>query len=323
MQPQPKWQIIVDSSMKDFDGTMRLSQLKMLVAVADNGGFSAAAADLNCTQSRVSHAITELERDLGVRLLTRSREGSTPTDAGRRVLEKARQMLRLEESLFEAACDGAELAGHVRIACFQSVGTHLLPYALEALANEYPNIRVDIDDGCDERNDVTEALSQGRADLGIAQLPVDPRFVTQSYLQDSYMLVVPAALKINSTAGWPQLERLPFIELCCSGAAAILERCREAGFSAQPSRTLSNHTSVAAMVGRGMGYSILPRLSTFPVPDEVRLLPLPIPARRQFTLAALPEVMRSPAVRAVARFIRDKRVVAKMKAYQAGIVGWE
>jgi DNA-binding transcriptional LysR family regulator len=323
MQPQPKWQIIVSSIMNDFDGQMKLSQLKMFVAVADSGSFSTAAAELDCTQSRISHAIAELERDLGVRLLTRSHGGSTPTDAGRRVLDKARQMLRLEDSILGAACEGAGLAGHVRVACFRSVGTHLLPYALEALAAEYPNIRVDIDDGCDERNDVTDALNQGRADIGIAQLPVEGDFVTQPYLQDAYMLVVPASLKAGARGGWPQVDGLPFIGLECTGATAILDRCREAGFDVQPGRTLSNHTSIAAMVGRGMGYSILPRLSTFPVPDEVRTLPLPILARRQFVLAAPAQALRVAAVKTVARFIRDKRVVAKTKAYQAGIVGLE
>jgi DNA-binding transcriptional LysR family regulator len=309
--------------MKDFDGSMRLNQLKMLIAVADHGSFSAAAAALDCTQSRISHAIAELERDLGVRLLARARAGSTPTDAGHRVLEKARQMLRLEGSLFDVAREGCELAGQVRIACFRSVGTHLMPYAVEALAREYPNIRVDIDDSCDERADVTRALADGRADIGIAQLPVEGDFLAQPYLRDEYMFVLPASHPPDARGGWPRVDALPFIGLDCSGAAAILERCRDAGFAVEPSRMLANHTSVAAMIGRGMGYSILPRLSTFPEPDEVRTLPLPIPARRQFAIAGRAETMRAPAVKAVLRFLRDKRVVAKTRAYQAGIVSWE
>jgi DNA-binding transcriptional LysR family regulator len=309
--------------MKDFDGSMRLNQLKMFVAVADHGSFNAAAAALDCTQSRISHAIAELENDLGVRLLARARGGSTPTDAGHRVLEKARQMLRLEGSLFDAAREGCELAGHVRIACFRSVGTHLLPYAIEALAHEYPNIRVDVDDGCDERADVTDALALGRADIGVAQLPVEGDFVTQPYLQDEYMFVLPASLGHDARDGWPRVDSLPFIELDCSGAAAILQRCRAAGFAVEPGRKLANHTSVAAMIGRGMGYSILPRLSTFPLPDEVRTLSLPIPARRQFAIAARADTMRSATVKTVVRFLRDKRIVAKTKAYQAGIVSWE
>jgi DNA-binding transcriptional LysR family regulator len=306
--------------MTNFDGQMKLSQLKMLVAVADSGSFGAAAAQLDCTQSRISHAIGELERDLGVRLLVRSRDGSAPTDVGHHVLAKARQMLRLEASLLDLAHDGGKLSGHVRIACFRSVGTHLLPHVLEALAHEYPGIRVDVDDGCDERTDVTDALREGRADVGIVQLPAEGALVWQPYVHDSYRLVLPASFNALDADGLPDLAGLPLIALACSGAAAILERCRAAGFAAEPSRTLANDTSIAAMVGRGMGYSILPELSVFPKPKEVRTLALPIPARREFVVAGTAEAMRSPAVKVVVRFVRDKRIIARTCAYQSGIV---
>jgi DNA-binding transcriptional LysR family regulator len=302
---------------------MKLSQLKIFAAVVDSGSFSAAAAQLNCTQSRISHAIAELERTLAVRLLVRSHAGSAPTDAGHRVLAQARQMLLLERSLVDAAHDGKNLSGQVRIACFRSVGTHLLPHALEALAQAYPALRVEIDDSCEERDDVTRAVAQGHADIGIAHLPVDAGLVARAWLHDAYVLVVPASLRLAAPVSWEQLDRLPFIQLGCSGAAAILERCRAAGFSAEPGRTLANDTSIAAMVGRGLGYSILPRLATFPAPDEVRIVELPLPARRQFAVIGLPATMRTPAAQVVTRFICDKRIVAKTKAFRGGIVGWD
>lgn len=301
---------------------MKLSQLKIFVAVAETGSFSAAAAHLECTQSRISHAIAELEAQLGVRLLNRSHAGSVPTDAGHRVLDKAGQMLRLEASLVDAARASNALAGSVRIACFRSVGTHLLPHALEALAHEYPAIRIDLDDGCDERGDVTEAVRLGRADIGIAQLPVDDGFTALPYLQDTYGLVVPASFRTDRPLAWPQLDGLPFIALGCSGARAMLERCRAAGFVAEPSRTLANDTSIAALVGRGMGFSILPRLATFPESDEVKIIALPMPAQRQFAIVGMPDTMRSKLVQVVTRFLLDRRIVAKTRAFRAGIVGW-
>lgn len=48
-----------------------LNQLEMLVSAVDFGGFSAASAELGCTQSRISHAVAELERLVGARLLIR------------------------------------------------------------------------------------------------------------------------------------------------------------------------------------------------------------------------------------------------------------
>lgn len=308
--------------MKDIDGPMKLNQLRMLVAVADHGSFSAAAAELDCTQSRISHAIAELERELEVRLLQRSHAGSLPTEAGRQVLDQARQMLRLEQDMRAGLRPHAALAGRVRVACFRSIGTHLLPYAAEALARLHPGLVLDIDDASTDRLGVTQAVRERRAELGIAQLPVERDLLSQPYLEDDYVLVTPAARRFTEAPGWDQLVGLPFIRLDCPGADEILARCRDAGFTARAERTLSNDTSIAAMVGRGMGYSILPRLATFPEPDEVRVLPLPIPARRLFALAGYADTLRSPAVRAVLRVLRDRRMVAGTRAFQAGILRW-
>jgi DNA-binding transcriptional LysR family regulator len=302
--------------------TLKLNQLEMLVAVADAGSFGGAAAELGCTQSRISHAITELEHAVGVRLLSRSRTGCVATDAGQRVLRDAREVMRLTAGMLDTARASAALSGQVRVACFRSIGTHLLPDVLAALAIEYPGIHVDIDDSCEERDDVTRAVLEGRAELGIAQLPVDDALVAHPYLCDAYVLVVPAGLPLRSPMTWDQLHALPYIQLDCAGAFAILEKCRAAGFKAEPSRTLSSDTSIAAMVGHGVGYAILPRLAVFPQPAGVAVVDLPIPARRAFAVVALPGTGRGKAVQAVIRFIRNKRLVSQSAAWRAGLVAW-
>jgi DNA-binding transcriptional LysR family regulator len=302
--------------------TLKLNQLEMLIAVADHGGFGAAAAELGCTQSRISHAIAQLEDGLGVRLLSRSRTGCVPTDAGHRVLIKARQVVRLAGSIADAAHDAGALTGRVRIACFRSVGTHLLPPALAALAIDYPGIRVDLDDGCEERNDVTRAIMEGRADIGIAQLPVARELVAHPFVSDSYVLVAPSTLPIRLPASWEQFQDLPYIQLDCTGALAVLERCRAAGFKAELTRTAATDTSIAAMIRHGAGYSILPRLAVFPEPEGVRVAALPIEAKRKFALIVLPGAAHNMALQVVMRFIRNKRIVSETDAFRAGLIAW-
>ena len=301
---------------------LKLNQLEMLIAVADTGSFGSAAAELGCTQSRISHAITELEASLGLRLLSRSRTGCAPTDAGHRVLAKAREVLRLTGSMLDDASDSAAVIGRVRIACFRSVGTHLLPHALAALAVEYPGIRVDIDDGCEEREEVTQAVMEGRADIGIAQIPVDSELVAHSFVSDSYVLVAPASLQLHAPISWQQFTDLPYIQLNCSGAFAILEQCRAAGFNAELSRTLTTDTGIVAMIKHGVGYSILPRLAVFPEMDRLQIVDLPIAAQRQFALVALPNNARTKAVQIVMRFIRNKKFLKKSDAFRAGLISW-
>jgi DNA-binding transcriptional LysR family regulator len=300
----------------------KLNQLEMFVAVADAGSFGSAAAELGCTQSRISHAIAELEESLGSRLLSRSRLGCVPTEAGYGVLTKARQILRLTDSLVETVHDAAGLVGRVRIACFRSVATNLLPPALAALATEYPGIRVDIDDGYEEREGVTLAVREGRADMGIAHLPVDEDLVTRAYVSDEYVLVAPTSLPVRAPVSWEQFNDLPYIQLDCTGALAILEQCRAAGFKAELSRTLTTDSGIAAMVKHGIGYSILPRLAVFPEPDGVKIVPLPIPAKRQFALVALPDTTRLKAAQIVMRFVGNRRIVANSNAFRAGLISW-
>jgi hypothetical protein len=72
-----------------------------------------------------------------------------------------------------------------------------------------------------------------------------------------------------------------------------------------------------------MGYSILPRLATFPAPDDVRIVDLPLQARRRFAVVGTPATMRLPAIQVVTRFLRDQGILGKTKAYRAGIISFD
>ncbi|MFD2365867.1 LysR family transcriptional regulator [Pseudoduganella sp. GCM10020061] len=301
----------------------KLHHIEMLVAVIDNGGFGAAAAQLGATQSGVSYAVGELERQLGERLLVRARSGCTPTAAGARILPKARQMLELAAGLAEdARGDTQALSGHVRIACFRSVATHLLPNALETLGTRHPQLRIDVDDSYEERAEVEQALREGRADLAVAQLPVGPDLVQRPFVSDSYVLVLPAGCRVQAGAGWAQFAALPYIQLNCSGALAVLERCRAAGFEARAARTLATDSGICALVARGLGYSILPRLAVFPEPSGVQVVDLPVEARRSFVLGATPAMARDRAVRAVMATLRERRILERNEAVRRALVSW-
>src|SRR3954464_1644262 len=74
-------------------------QLEALLAVAESGSFTAAADTLHTVQSNVSEHIRQLEHELGVQLLVRGRRGTTPTEFGVRVLDRARAVRSEIEAL--------------------------------------------------------------------------------------------------------------------------------------------------------------------------------------------------------------------------------
>jgi DNA-binding transcriptional LysR family regulator len=74
-----------------------LDAVRTFVAVTDAGRFAEAADDLSITQQAVSKRIAVLERDLGVRLFTRTARGATLTTDGQAFLPRARDLLQAEE----------------------------------------------------------------------------------------------------------------------------------------------------------------------------------------------------------------------------------
>jgi DNA-binding transcriptional LysR family regulator len=85
---------------------MDLDAVRTFVAVADAGQFQEAAADLSVTQQAVSKRIAALEKDLGVRLFTRTARGARLTIDGQAFLPHARDLLRAEERAAESVRPG-------------------------------------------------------------------------------------------------------------------------------------------------------------------------------------------------------------------------
>lgn len=107
---------------------LKLSQIRAWVAIAKCGNFSEAALQLGVNQSTISYAIATLEDELGVILLNRGRYGAQLTPAGKNILGKATQILKLLEGIDQDAQQAKGLqGGTLRIVTYRSVATHILP----------------------------------------------------------------------------------------------------------------------------------------------------------------------------------------------------
>src|SRR5215467_10918710 len=123
----------------------RFAKLSALVAVADCGSFTKAAAQLGLSTGSLSHTIRELEESFGVRLLNRTTRSVAPTDAGQRLLMRLRPLF--EE--FEAAVDSVNAfrdrpAGHLRITVPPPVASFVLAPLLARFMAQYPEIVLEV-----------------------------------------------------------------------------------------------------------------------------------------------------------------------------------
>jgi DNA-binding transcriptional LysR family regulator len=124
---------------------MTLDQMRMLIAIVDAGGFTAAARQVQRAQSAVSHAISTLEDQLDVPLFDRSTRKPQLTVAGRVLLEDARSVIARSERLkARARAISQGLESELLIAASAVVPTPALVAALDAFARQFPTVAVQL-----------------------------------------------------------------------------------------------------------------------------------------------------------------------------------
>jgi len=191
-----------------------LSDLTAFLAVAQAQGFRDAARAAGASASTLSEAVRRLETRLGVRLLYRSTRSVTPTEAGRRLIE------RLAPALGEvaAALDVVNLfrdrpAGTLRLNVPVSAARLVLPTILPGFLAAYPDIEVEIvaedgfvdmvASGCDAGIRYDERLEQD-----MIAVPIGPR------IQRFATVAAPAYL---DRCGWPSHPRELLDHACLRG----------------------------------------------------------------------------------------------------------
>jgi DNA-binding transcriptional LysR family regulator len=278
-------------------------ELRILVAVAGEGGFTAAAGRLGTSQSAVSHAVRGIERKLGVVLFERGRHGARPTAAGTRAVTHARRVLRMLETLVTETRDAGtgEVGGPLRIAAFRAAALHLLPPLLAGLRARHPGIRTTVTVVREVGPGAAGEVAAGRADLGIATFgtrsPVPPELVGDVLLEEPYALVHPA--------GHPDPRSLPLVDWTenCSSST----RAWWAAQDWMPAATVraEDDGTVLAMVAGGLGMAVMPALSLTGAPATIRITDLgPRRPTRTIGYVTTAELAATTTVRAAVRELR-------------------
>jgi DNA-binding transcriptional LysR family regulator len=244
---------------------MTLTQLHIFAVVAELGGFTSAAARLGISQSAVSHAIRALEQELDVVLLHRHQARVELSDIGQHLLQRARAMLGLAETMRQeaAAARGMKL-GTLRIGSFgPSASMRLLPLILRHFRQAYPDIEVLVDEGPDRQ--VVQWLQERRVDIGFVVLP-EPRFDSVPLFEDQLVAVLPAEhpLAAQASVALEQLCGQPFV-LTEAGSSELVDNLfRGARLQPDIRYRCSQLISTLDTVARGDAVTVVAELS---VPD--------------------------------------------------------
>ncbi len=165
--------------------------MRSLVAVAEHGAITEAAAALGLSQPALSRRIQQLEEELGTELLERSRRGVVLTDAGRRVVSEGRVLIERYEGLQRSVREHLQLdVGTVRIGGGATAVSFLVPPAIAAFRKSHPRIVFQLKEA--GSREVEQAVLDERLELGIVTLPARSLGLTATQLLRDRIVLVAA-----------------------------------------------------------------------------------------------------------------------------------
>jgi DNA-binding transcriptional LysR family regulator len=250
-------------------------RLRVLLAISEHGGVSAAARALSFTPPAVSQQVAALERQLGVDLLDRSQRNARLTSAGARLAEHARQVIADLEAA-EADVAGTHLGAHglLHLATMPTTGRVLLPGVIARLAKDHPEIELRVD--VMEPEAALPALAREEADVVLAgEYGLAPRRFASSIervdlFEECVYLAVPASSPTRGSgtelAAFRDARWIAPAER--SACALVLERsCALAGYEPDVVSRTGDFAVAASFVAAGYGMTLLPAM----VADDLRL----------------------------------------------------
>jgi DNA-binding transcriptional LysR family regulator len=239
-----------------------IRELKTLIAIAQDGTFSAAGARLGLTQSAVSAQMQKLEQALGTPLFERTRRTASLNEAGENALAVAQEIVALFDSLVSRPARQT-VAPILRVGAIASAQPVLLTRALALLRSRIPNARVRVLPGVSLS--LLGELGAGDIDLAVMIKPpfaLPPELVWQPLLSEPFFLALP--LDSPYTDWREALRREPFIryDRASFGGRLIDQFLRRKRIAVNDSLELDELDALIGAVEAGVGVALLPKTHT-------------------------------------------------------------
>ncbi|HYL51240.1 MAG TPA: LysR family transcriptional regulator [Acidimicrobiia bacterium] len=243
---------------------MELRQVEYVLAVVDEGSFTAGAAAIGVAQPSLSESIRRLEHELGVRLFHRVGRRVALTDAGRAFEGPARRLVRERELVLEAV-GGVRTLDHgtLEIVSLPTLAVDPLAALVGQFRVAHPGIIVRIAEP-EDTTAVEERLADGRSELGLSDLQRRrDDLVTIKLGRQEIVAVCPPGTRLPAPGRLP-VGRLAGVPLVTTPAGTSTRDLLDRALAAARVVPLiavetSQREAIAPLVLGGAGTSFLPR----------------------------------------------------------------
>ena len=242
-----------------------LRQLRYFDALAQSLHFGRAAELCAVTQPALSMQIQELEKEIGVVLIERTRAGARLTPEGEEIARRAGSILASIRDLADYARHSASvLTGRLQLGVIPTIAPYLLPKLLPQLRAGFPGLDLHLRET--QTQYLLDGLVAGRLDALLLALPVEhPEVETQVLFEDAFVLALPAARRLPPDA-FASLElfendRLLLLEEGHCLRDQALSFCDLKQVENLDTFGTTSLSTLVQMVANGYGVTLLPRMS--------------------------------------------------------------
>lgn len=266
---------------------MNLIKYQALLKTVELGGITRAAEAMGYTQSAVSRAIADLEREWNMELLTRSRSGVCLSSNGEALLPYIQSVCNASKELEEQVAELHGMTrGTLRVGTFTSVSIHWLPAIMKAFLDRYPGIHFELVSSW-EFAEVEDLVRRGQVDCGFLRLPAGEGMDTIPLRRDRLLAVLPPDHPLANAPCYP-MERFaqdPYIRILEERDVEIRRIFQEEGVRPNLQYNVNDDFAILSMVEQGLGVSIMPELVLRNANRRFSAIPLERPRFRDIGLA--------------------------------------
>jgi DNA-binding transcriptional LysR family regulator len=291
---------------------MNLYHLRYFLALSRLEHYTKAAEELMITQPSLSHAISSIEEELGVKLFEKTGRNVVLTKYGRAFQSQVEASLRILDSSINNLKLVGKGEGVIEIGFLRTLGVDLVPRIIRMFLEENPNSNIDfhISGANGLTSDLLEGLKDKTYDLVLcSKMENEPLIEFTPFSKQDLVVVVPKNHPLAEKDSINLEETLPYPHIFFkprSGLRSIIDKLfMTIGDFPKITYEIEEDQVVAGFVAYGFGIAVVPNMPILKH-MEVKAIPLASPAwERNFYVATLKNTYLAPATRAFKKYILE------------------
>ncbi|MEP5613469.1 MAG: LysR substrate-binding domain-containing protein [Cyclobacteriaceae bacterium] len=290
---------------------MTLQQFEYISALDEYRHYVTAAEHCFVSQPNLTMQVKKLEEEIGVRIFDRNKKPLQPTEIGKEVILRARQILRESKQLREFVNHEKEsIEGEFTVGIIPTLAPYLLPHFLTLFMKENPKVHLKIQEL--QTGQIISQLENGLIDIGLLVTPLDESFIREMpVFYEPFLLYLPENHRFLS-------EKLMLAEDLDPSDVLVLDEghcfreqalsiCKQAKYGSSIGFEYQSGSIEALknLVQKGVGYTLVPELSVI---DELNSVYI-----RRFSS---PEPVREVSIAVHSSFIKESMLNTLKDAIQ-------